>query len=325
MRCDAAGQRAGATARGPAERAGLASPRRARSTPAGGERAAERGRAERDREGHGGGPERCPVGGEPRCGGAVMPGARPKESRTGLTQADPERPRPGEAGRRGTARGTAGVPGKARPEASRGAVIWRQKYRKCPESWEGRPPSGCPGRARRPARRRPTRALFFASRCADFLCQKRTFQSVPFRHLPPPVWCTYYKGEGASGGRGGYGPTNSSPVFSGPPRSGQRTAGPAPPSRPETARLPPGRPAKGKQNWLDPSRSGAPQPAKAARGPAEREQDWLDPGGPGAPRPAATAGARPKESRTGLTQADPEHPGRRRPPGPGRKRAGLAW
>ena len=267
--------------------------------PSGGERAAERGRAERDREGHGGGPERCPVGGEPRCGGAVMPGARPKESRTGLTQADPERPRPGEAGRRGTARGTAGVPGKARPEASRGAVIWRQKYRKCPESWEGRPPSGCPGRARRPARRRPTRALFFASRCADFLCQKRTFQSVPFRHLPPPVWCTYYKGEGVSGARGGYGPTNSSPVFPGPPRSGQRTAGPAPPSRPETARLPPGRPAKEKQDWLDPCGSGAPRPADAAGARPEREQDWQ-------------------------TQAGPDRPGRRKPPGPGRERAGLA-
>ena len=218
--------------------------------PSGGERAAERGRAERDREGHCGGPERCPVGGEPRCGGAVMPGARPKESRTGLTQADPERPRPGEAGRRGTARGTAGVPGKARPEASRGAVIWRQKYRKCPESWEGRPPSGCPGRARRPARRRPTRALFFASRCADFLCQKRTFQSVPFRHLPPPVWCTYYKGEGASGARGGYGPTNSAPVclptrhrFFFPDRRAAesgRAAGAVPPGSTADGPLPPG-------------------------------------------------------------------------------------
>ena len=295
--------RPAATARGPAERAGLASPRRARSTPG---RRREGRRARQGGAGPGGARRRSrEVPGGRRaavrwCGDAVMPGARPKESRTGLTQADPERPRPGEAGRRGTARGTAGVPGKARPEASRGAVIWRQKYRKCPESWEGRPPSGCPGRARRPARRRPTRALFFASRCADFLCQKRTFQSVPFRHLPPPVWCTYYKGEGASGGRGGYGPTNSSPVFSGPPRSGQRTAGPAPPSRPETARLPPG--VRQKE-----SRTG------------------LTHAGPEHPSRRKPPGARPKESRTGLTQAGPEHPGRRRPPGPGRKRAGLAW
>ena len=59
------------------------------------------------------------------------------------------------------------VPGGARRGASRGAVTRRPKYGKCPESGQGRPASGRQDRARRPARRRPTRSLFFASRCAD--------------------------------------------------------------------------------------------------------------------------------------------------------------
>ena len=55
------------------------------------------------------------------------------------------------------------------------------------------------------------------------------------------------------------------------------------------------------------------------RGPARKRAGLADPGGPGSPRPAEAAGARPRESRTGLTQAGAERPGRRRPPAPGPK------